>query len=58
MLRFEGNTAAFLLYALVRIEGIKRKVDVPIHKLIEEHTVKLTHPSEIALALHLSRFGE
>lgn len=53
MLRFEGNTAVFLLYSYVRIQGIKRKVGEkalqPIH---------LTHPSEIALGLHLRRFGE
>ena len=30
MLKFEGNTAAFLLYAYVRIQGIKRKVDKDI----------------------------
>lgn len=54
MLRFEGNTAAFLLYAYVRVHGIKRKIgvepkDVPIH---------LEHPTEQALALHLCQFGE
>ena len=30
MLRFEGNTAVFLLYAYVRINGIKRKVNVDL----------------------------
>lgn len=52
MLRFEGNTAVFLLYAYVRIQGIKRKTAAaraPIH---------LAHPSEIALGLHLRRFPE
>lgn len=53
MLRFEGNTAVFLLYSYVRIQGIKRKVGEkalqPIH---------LEHSSEVALGLHLRRFGE
>jgi arginyl-tRNA synthetase len=56
MLKFEGNTAAFLLYAYVRIQGIKRRVG----KQIETITAPLIleHESEIALALHLCQFGE
>ncbi len=56
MLKFEGNTAAFLLYSYVRIQGIKRKVN----KVVDEITVQivLEHPSEIALGLHLRQFGE
>lgn len=53
MLRFEGNTAVFLLYSYVRIQGIKRKVG---SKALQ--AIALTHPSEIALGLHLRRFGE
>ncbi len=56
MLRFEGNTAAFLLYAYVRVQGIKRKIgkepDILKGKIV------LEHPSEIALALQLRQFGE
>lgn len=55
MLRFEGNTAVFLLYSFVRIQGIERKID----KALPEGTViELIHPTEIALGLHLRRFGE
>lgn len=54
MLRFEGNTAAFILYSYVRIAGIKRKATgfdpkAPLH---------LAHESEILLGLHLLRFPE
>lgn len=56
MLRFEGNTAAFLLYAYVRIQSIKRKVGKEIASL--KSRIVLEHPSEIDLALHLRRFGE
>jgi arginyl-tRNA synthetase len=56
MLRFEGNTAAFLLYAYVRIQSIKRKVGKDIASLKSQ--IVLEHPSEIDLALHLRRFGE
>ncbi|MCH9811524.1 arginine--tRNA ligase [bacterium] len=56
MLRFEGNTAAFILYAFVRIQSIKRKAGVDLESVTEN--IILEHPSERALALHLMRFGE
>lgn len=55
-LKFEGNTAAFLLYAYVRIQGIKRKVQKEISSL--KGHVHLEHPSEIALGVHIRQFGE
>jgi arginyl-tRNA synthetase len=55
MLRFEGNTAAFLLYAYVRMRSIQRKVGKPIDLKTPIH---LEHPTEVALALHLRQFGE
>ncbi|MES2121492.1 MAG: arginine--tRNA ligase [Chlamydiota bacterium] len=58
MLKFEGNTAAFLLYAYVRIQGIKRKVGKDVAQLKKTEHVHLEHPSEIALGLHLLQFGE
>lgn len=57
MLRFEGNTAAFLMYSYVRINGIKRKVGKDISAIMNQKIV-LEHPSEIALAIHLNQFGE
>ena len=44
---------AFLLYAYVRVAGLKRKIDTEIPK---ETTITLQHPSEIELGLHLARF--
>ncbi len=58
MLRFEGNTAAFLMYAFVRVAGIKRKIQASINLLLLNHSIHLEHPSEIALGLHLAQFGE
>ena len=55
MLKFEGNTAAFIMYSLVRILSIQRKVG---QKKADLNTLQLEHPSEIALALHLSQFSE
>ncbi len=58
MLRFEGNTAVFLLYSYVRICGIQRKSGMDAGQILQQGTIALSHPSEIALGLHLRRFGE
>lgn len=58
MLRFEGNTAAFILYAYVRIQSIKRKIGASMELLHKEAKLSLAHPTERALALHLLRFSE
>lgn len=58
MLRFEGNTALFLLYAYVRVNGIKRKMAVDIQALQQSAKIKLEHPTELALAVQLNRFNE
>lgn len=58
MLKLEGNTAAFLLYAYVRMQGIKRKVGKDIELICKKAHIQLTHPTEIALALHVRQFGE
>lgn len=58
MLKFEGNTAAYLMYSYVRVSGIKRKVQVDIESIKKTSKVKLEHPSEIALGMHLLQFGE
>lgn len=57
MLRFEGNTAVFLLYAYVRINGIKKKAGLPLNERVL-HPILLQHPAEVTLALHIRRFGE
>ena len=58
MLRFEGNTAAFLMYAYVRTAGIKRKIQTSIDFTRINHAINLEHPTEIALGMHLAQFGE
>ena len=57
MLKFEGNTAAYLLYCYVRICSIKRKIGKPLESLLVEG-INLEHPSEIALGLHLAQFDQ
>lgn len=56
MLRFEGNTAAFLMYAYVRVAGIKRKVGIKVEDL--DVSISLKHPSEVSLGMHLAQFSE
>lgn len=58
MLKFEGNTAAFLLYAYVRIQSIQRKAGKDIEALMKSCKIELTHPTELSLGLHLCRFEE
>lgn len=58
MLRFEGNTAAFLMYAYVRVAGIKRRLKIDPQSIMSQYHIQLEHPSEIALGLHLLRFNE
>lgn len=58
MLRFEGNTAAFIMYSYVRVGGIKRKIGCDIQKLLSENKITLDHPSEIALGVTLAQFPE
>ena len=55
MLRFEGNTAAFLMYSYVRIASIKRKVG---EKDLSWAAIDVAHPSEHQLGLHLARFDD
>lgn len=58
MLKFEGNTAAFLMYAYVRVQGIKRKVKSDLKDLLKTSHIDLKHPSELSLGLHLLQFSE
>lgn len=52
----QTNTASYLLYSYVRIQGIKRKVNQTEDSL--PLNFDLSHPAELGLALHLLRFGE
>ncbi len=62
MLAFEGNTAPYLQYACVRVNGIVRKAGAkhePAAALApNEDAYALQEPVERALGLHLARFGD
>ena len=59
MLQLTGNTAAYMQYAVARVEGIFSKggIDRVALRRSVEH-VSLATPQERALALELLRFGE
>jgi arginyl-tRNA synthetase len=57
MLKFEGNTAPFLLYSYVRALSIKRKIGLRRDEILE-YSIHLEHESEVELALALRRFDE
>lgn len=58
MLKFEGNTAAYLLYSYVRIASIKRKVGCDIENVQKSSKIDLQHPSEVALGLYVLQFED
>jgi arginyl-tRNA synthetase len=59
MLQLTGNTAAYMQYAVARVEGIFTKGGVDREMLRREcDGVLLSDPKERALALELLRFGE
>ncbi|MFM7109355.1 MAG: arginine--tRNA ligase, partial [Planctomycetaceae bacterium] len=59
MLQLTGNTAAYMQYAVARVEGIFAKGGIDREALRAATTeVRLADPAERALALDLLRFGE
>lgn len=58
MLALQGNTAPYLLYAYVRIQGISRKGGIDFGHLGEGHPIALTEPAELVLVKHLLHLGD
>ncbi len=56
MLALQGNTAPYMLYAYVRVQGIGRKGEIDFANLNVE--INLTEEPEIVLAKHLLQFAE
>lgn len=53
MLSLQGNTAPYLIYAYVRIQGISRKGDINFTQLQEQEQLQLQDATELVLAKHL-----
>ncbi|KAI9133362.1 arginine--tRNA ligase [Acaryochloris sp. CCMEE 5410] len=52
MLALQGNTAPYMIYAYVRVQGISRKGNIDFSKL-SDASMTIAEPSELALAKHL-----
>lgn len=53
MLALQGNTAPYMIYAYVRVQGISRKGNIDFSKLDDTLTLSLTESTELVLAKHL-----
>ncbi|HHP7245147.1 MAG TPA: arginine--tRNA ligase [Elainellaceae cyanobacterium] len=58
MLALQGNTAPYMLYAYVRIQGISRKGSIDFDKLNADYSICLEAEEEFALAKYLLQFDE
>lgn len=58
MLALQGNTAPYLLYAYVRVQGISRKGNVDFAHLSADAAIHLEDASEFTLAKHLLQLEE
>ncbi len=58
MLALQGNTAPYMLYAYVRVQGISRKGDIDFGHLGVGKQIILKEETEIALAKHILLFSE
>jgi arginyl-tRNA synthetase len=58
MLSLQGNTAPYLLYAYVRVQGIARKGDIDFDNLGADARILLQEEAELTLAKHLLSLSE
>lgn len=58
MLALQGNTAPYLLYAYVRVQGISRKGNIDFSNLGDHAKILLKEDQELVLAKHLLQLEE
>ena len=58
MLDLKGNTAPYLLYAYVRVQGVSRKGNIDFSQLDGDTEIVLTEDTELALAKHILQLEE
>ncbi len=58
MLDLKGNTAPYLLYAYVRVQGVSRKGNVDFSQLDKNTEIALAEDTELALAKHILQLEE
>jgi arginyl-tRNA synthetase len=57
MLALQGNTAPYMMYAYVRVQGISRKGGIDFDRLGDNASVILNEELELTLAKHLLQLG-
>ena len=58
MLALQGNTAPYMIYAYVRVQGISRKGQIDFDNLGANARIVLQEETELVLAKHLLQLGE
>ena len=58
MLALQGNTAPYLLYAYVRVQGISRQGEIDFANLGDNVKIELNEDAELTLAKHLLSLSE
>ena len=58
MLGLQGNTAPYMLYAYVRVQGIRRKGEINFNNLDASAKIILESDAELVLAKHLLQLSE
>ncbi|HEY9646348.1 MAG TPA: arginine--tRNA ligase [Chroococcidiopsis sp.] len=58
MLALQGNTAPYMLYAYVRVQGISRKGSIDFEALGDDSVIQLQDEAELTLAKHILQFDE
>ncbi|MEO1350940.1 MAG: arginine--tRNA ligase [Cyanobacteria bacterium J06635_15] len=58
MLALQGNTAPYMLYAYVRVQGISRKGGIDFDQLGHEAGIQLEDDTEFTLAKHILKLDE
>ena len=58
MLALQGNTAPYMLYAYVRVQGISRKGKIDFENLTEDEKINLAEVEELVLGKHILQLSE
>jgi arginyl-tRNA synthetase len=58
MLALQGNTAPYMLYAYVRVQGISRKGGIDFEQLGADAPIVLQEETEVSLAKHILQFDQ
>lgn len=58
MLALQGNTAPYMLYAYVRVQGVSRQGEIDLATLPTDTPILLTEAAELTLAKHILQLSE